>query len=71
MLITFAGCALATGVITEMFKKIGFLANLHAQLVSYFVAFIILLGATLTLGQFTWSGTLYDAPERSCGITSR
>lgn len=56
MLITFAGCALATGVITEMFKKIGFLANLRAQLVSYFVAFIILLGATLTLGQFTWSG---------------
>lgn len=55
MLATFAGCVLATGIITQMFKKIGFLVKINTQLISYVVAFLVLLGATLTLGTFTFS----------------
>lgn len=56
MLITFAGCGLATGVFTQMFKKANLFVKIPSQVVSYIVALVILIFASLALGEFSWSG---------------
>lgn len=55
MLATFAGATMAVGVITEMFKKIGFFLNVPNQLISYVVAVIVMVVGNLALGNLTWS----------------
>ncbi len=58
-LASFAGCVAATSVITQFLKNLSFLKNIATQWVSYFVAFILLLGATYFTGALTWaSGAL-------------
>ncbi|WP_312694623.1 hypothetical protein [Caproiciproducens sp.] len=58
-LATFAGCAAATALITQFVKSASFLKNIATQWVSYFIAIILLLGATYFTGALTWStGTL-------------
>ena len=47
MLATYAGATLATNVITQLFKGVGFLANVPTRLFSYVVALAVLLAATL------------------------
>jgi hypothetical protein len=54
-LATFAGCAAATAVITQFLKSASFFKNIATQWVSYFVAVILLLGATYFTGALTWS----------------
>ncbi len=54
-LATFAGCAAATAVITQFVKSALFFKNIATQWVSYFVAIILLLGATYFTGALTWS----------------
>ena len=55
MLATYAGATLATNVVTQMFKGVGFLAKTPTRLFSYAVALIVLLAATLFDGSLTWS----------------
>ena len=55
MLVTFVGASLAVGVITEMFKKIGFLLTVPTQLISYVAAVIVLVAGNLALGTFAWN----------------
>ncbi|MBW7573842.1 hypothetical protein [Caproiciproducens faecalis] len=58
-LTTFAGCAAATAVITQFIKTAPILKNIATQWVSYFIAAILLLGATYFTGALTWaSGAL-------------
>ena len=46
MLGTHAGAVLATSLITQFFKGMGFIARIPTRVFSYFVALAILLGAT-------------------------
>ena len=54
--LTFAGCALATGVLTEMIKKLGILLIIPTQAISYIIALLILVGGNLAMGTFTFAG---------------
>ncbi len=53
ILSTFAGCTLATGVITEFIKNAGFLKKIATQWVSYAIAVILLFAATFFTGKLT------------------
>jgi len=55
LLSTFAGCALATGIITEFVKNVSFLKKIATQWVSYGIAVILLLAATFFTGALTGS----------------
>jgi len=55
LLSTFAGCALATGIITEFVKNVSFLKKIATQWVSYGIAVILLLAATFFTGALTSS----------------
>ena len=47
MLATYSGAVLATGLITQFIKNFNGISKLHTQLLSYLVAFAILILATL------------------------
>lgn len=52
-LLTFAGCVLATGLVTQALKQ--WLKNAPAQLISYVVALLIMTVGQLATGQLkTW-----------------
>ena len=51
MLVTYAGATLATGLLTQWLK--GILANVATQIVSYVIALVVLLAATLFTGALT------------------
>lgn len=50
---TYAGAVLATSLITQFFKDVGFLARVPTRIFSYVVALFVLLGATYFGG--AWS----------------
>lgn len=50
---TFAGCAAATGIITQFAKNLPFLRNIATQWVSYVISVILLFLATLFTGGLT------------------
>lgn len=50
MLGTYAGSVLVTSLITQMLKNIGFLKNMRTRLLSYIIALIILIAATIFAG---------------------
>ena len=54
-LATFTGCAAATALITQFVKTLPLLKNIATQWVSYFIAIILLLGATFFTGALTWA----------------
>lgn len=47
MLATYAGAVLATTIITQFIKGFSFLQNIKTQLISYLIALIVMLLATL------------------------
>ena len=53
MISTFAGCALATGIVTQFVKNLSFLQNIPTQWVSYALSVILLFLATLFTGNLT------------------
>lgn len=55
MLGTYAGAVLATTLITQFFKGMGFIASIPTRIFSYIVAVIVLLGATYFGGAWTWA----------------
>ncbi len=58
-LLTFAGCVLATGVLTEWLKSL--LPNIHEQVISYVIAFVIMIAAQLaTGGMKSWDVAALD-----------
>lgn len=57
MLLTYAGAALATSLVTQFVKSIGGISKIHTQIVSYVVALIVLLAATF----FTCGMTIESA----------
>lgn len=59
MLLTYAGAALATALVTQFVKNLGGISEIHTQFVSYVVALVVLLAATFFTGALTWeSGAL-------------
>ncbi len=58
-LATFAGCVLATGILTEFTKKVCY--KVPVQLISYFFALVILVVSQLATGTLTnWSTVVLD-----------
>ena len=58
-LLTFAGCALATGMITQGLKKL--LPNVHEQILSYVIALVILIvGQLATKAMTGWDVAALD-----------
>ena len=58
-LLTFAGCVLATGILTEFLKRLFY--TLPAQGISYVIALIILVVAQLATGTMTsWDVAALD-----------
>jgi len=47
MLGTYAGTVVFTSIVTQMLKNIGFLKNIRTRLLSYAIALIILICATI------------------------
>ena len=56
MLGTYAGAAMAVGVITEIIKDIPGIKKIPTQLMSYILAFIVLICAMFFSGGFTAQG---------------
>nr|WP_319487665.1 hypothetical protein [uncultured Caproiciproducens sp.] len=54
-LATFTGCVAATALITQFIKSASFLKDIATQWVSYFIAVVLLLGATYFTGALTWA----------------
>lgn len=54
MLATYAGAVMATALITQLFKGVGFISKIPTQIFSYGVALVILLAATFFGGQWAW-----------------
>ena len=52
-LATYAGATLATSLITQVVKGIGFIANIPTRITSYVIAVVILIAATFFTGAFT------------------
>lgn len=55
-LITYPGSILATTIITQFVKDLGILAKMKTQLLSYLIAIVVLVLATL------FTATVYDVP---------
>ncbi|HEX3037951.1 MAG TPA: hypothetical protein VHO94_03045 [Oscillospiraceae bacterium] len=55
LLSTFAGCTLATGILTQFVKNVPFLKKIATQWVSYAIAVILLFAATFFTGALTGS----------------
>lgn len=53
LLSTFAGCTLATGILTQFVKNVPFLKKIATQWVSYVIAVILLFAATFFTGALT------------------
>lgn len=53
ILATYAGAVLATTLITQLLKGVGFIQRIPARIVSYVIALIVLLTANYFLGGFT------------------
>ena len=54
-LMTYAGATLATTLVTQLLKGIGFIDRIPTRIFSYVVALIILLAATFFTGAMTWN----------------
>ena len=54
ILATYAGATLATTLVTQLLKGIGFIDRIPTRIFSYIVALIILLMATFFTGARTW-----------------
>lgn len=55
-LLTFGGCAMATGLATQMLKKIKWLVNINVQFISFIVALFILIAGQAVTGGFSFAG---------------
>ncbi len=55
ILATYAGATLATTLVTQLLKGIGFIDRIPTRIFSYVVALIILLAATFFTGALTWN----------------
>lgn len=63
VLATRAGAALATGVITQLIKEVGFLKKVPTRLLSFLIALILLIGAAFFTGVPTLSSLLLTLPN--------
>ena len=54
ILATYAGATLATTLVTQLLKGIGFIDRIPTRIFSYVIALIILLVATFFTGALTW-----------------
>ena len=50
---TYAGAVLATSLITQLLKGIGFIDKIPTRIFSYIISFIVLLAANFFMGEFT------------------
>lgn len=52
-LATYSGATLATGFFTQILKGMGFIDKIPTRVISYVIAVLVLLAATLFTGSFT------------------
>ena len=55
MLGTYSGAVLATSLITQFFKGVGFIARIPTRIFSYIVALAVMLGAAYFDGAWSWA----------------
>ena len=67
-LVTFSGCALATGVLTQFLKNI--FKKLPTQWLSYLIAVPLLFGATAATGGFAQPWTVWALIPLNAAIVS-
>ena len=60
ILATYAGATLATTLVTQLLKGIGFIDRIPTRIFSYVIALIILLVATFFTGALTWNTAVSD-----------
>lgn len=53
-LITYAGLVPAVAIITQFIKELGFIKKIPARIVSYVIAFVVMVVASLCTNTFTW-----------------
>ena len=53
MLLTYAGATLATSLITQLIKGLGFIDKIPTRITSYAIALVVLLAATFFTGGLT------------------
>lgn len=51
---TYAGAVLLTTLVTQLVKGIGFIAKIPTRLVSYVIAFAVLIAANAAMGTLDW-----------------
>ncbi len=52
---TYAGAVLATTLVTQLVKGIGFLAKIPTRIISYVIALIVLLATNAVNGSLNWA----------------
>jgi fatty acid desaturase len=67
-LATFAGCSLATGVLTQFFKEV--FGKLPTQWLSYIIAAVLLFLATAATGGFSQAWTVWAMIPLNAAIVS-
>ncbi|MDL2258755.1 hypothetical protein LJC42_06345 [Eubacteriales bacterium OttesenSCG-928-K08] len=55
MLAGYAGATMATALITQLIKEMGALKRFPTRALSYFVAVIVLVSATVFTGELSWA----------------
>ena len=55
MLATYAGAVLATTLLVQLTKGVGFLDRIPTRIYSYFIALVLLIAAAYFTGNLTWS----------------
>ena len=55
-LATYAGATAAVGLITQLFKGVGFIDKIHTRITRYAIALVVLLAATFFTGGLTLEG---------------
>ena len=53
MLLTYAGATLATSLVTQLIKGVGFIDKIPTRITSYAIALVVLLAATFFTGGLT------------------
>ena len=53
MLLTYAGATLATSLVTQLIKGVGFIDKIPTRLTSYVIALVVLIAATFFTGGLT------------------
>ena len=55
VLLTYAGATLATSLVTQLIKGVGFIDKIPTRLTSYIIALVVLVAATFFTSPLNWA----------------